>query len=460
MRSGNSCQRCGMSKKKTPTIGDIITLQRGFDITKKEQITGNYPVVSSSGITSYHNRFKAKGPGVVIGRKGTLGTAFYINDDYWPHDTSLWVKDFKGNNEYYIYCLLRSLKLERLDSGSANPTLNRNFVHQIPIRKVDKEYQAQIAHIIQSLDAKIDCNNRINAELEAMVNMFYNYWFVQFDFPDENGKPYKSSGGEMVYNNVLKREIPVGWKNGALDNLGQIVGGSTPSTKAASHFSSNGIPWVTPNDLSNNQGNKFITRGALDVSIEGMKNASLKKYPAGTVLLSSRAPVGYMAIARGEITTNQGFKSFIPNKGYSSEFLYYCIKNMLGTIKRNSSGSTFKEISAGMLKTIKVLLPHPDVSNLFSNEVRAIFRRQDLLEQENLQLTILRDWLLPMLMNGQVTVTDDVDKKSVFPAVTPSENKYDQRVATWRENQALAARGSLDEATLRELFDAMDDDDK
>ena len=90
------------------TVGDMLTLQRGFDITQKEQTRGLYPVVSSSGITSYHNEYKAKGPGVVIGRKGSLGTAFYIDTDFWPHDTSLWVKNFKGNNEYYIYCLLLS----------------------------------------------------------------------------------------------------------------------------------------------------------------------------------------------------------------------------------------------------------------------------------------------------------------------------------------------------------------
>ena len=214
----------------------------------------------------------------------------------------------------------------------------------------------------------------------------------------------------MVYNEVLKREIPVGWKSGTFDNLGQIVGGSTPSTEEASHFSVNGIPWITPNDLSDNQGNKFITRGALDVSEGGMKSASLKKYPAGTILLSSRAPVGYMAIARNEVTTNQGFKSFIPTKGYTSEFLYYSIKSMLPTIIKNASGSTFKEISAGMMKTIKILLPDTNTASRFSDEVCVIFKRQDILEQESFQLAKLRDWLLPMLMNGQVTVGDSETK--------------------------------------------------
>ena len=278
----------------------------------------------------------------------------------------------------------------------------------------DPTEQQKIAAVLSALDAKIDCNNRINAELEAMAKTLYDYWFVQFDFPfdfasgkpAQNGKPYKSSGGKMVYNPTLKREIPAGWKAGTLDDLGQIVGGSTPSTKNPDNFTTDGTPWITPNDLSDNQGNKFITRGAQDVSDDGLKGASLKKYPAGTVLLSSRAPIGYMAIARYELTTNQGFKSFIPTNGYTTAFIYYTVKNSLNAIIQYASGSTFKEISATVLKTVKISLPDSNVVGQFSNSVEPIFKRQDLLEQENQHLTQLRDWLLPMLMNGQVTVAE------------------------------------------------------
>ncbi|NCC62257.1 MAG: restriction endonuclease subunit S, partial [Verrucomicrobiae bacterium] len=222
--------------------------------------------------------------------------------------------------------------------------------------------------------------------------------------PALEGKPYKSSGGKMEYNKTLKREIPEGWEEGTLDDLGQIVGGSTPSTTNPENFTANGTPWITPNDLSDNQSNKFITRGALDVSNEGIKNASLKKYPAGTVLLSSRAPIGYMAIARTELTTNQGFKSFIPTTGYPTAFIYYTVKDSLKVITQYASGSTFKEVSAAVLKTVKIPLPQSNIVKQFSKTVEPMFKRQDLLEQENQHLAQLRDWLLPMLMNGQVTV--------------------------------------------------------
>jgi type I restriction enzyme S subunit len=237
-----------------------------------------------------------------------------------------------------------------------------------------------------------------------MAKTLYDYWFVQFDFPDENGKPYKSSGGKMVYNPILKREIPVGWKRGTMDDLGRIVGGSTPSTKNPDNFTAKGTPWITPNDLSNNQRNKFITRGTQDVSDEGISSASLKKYPAGTVLLSSRAPIGYMAIARSEVTTNQGFKSIVPSKGFSTAFIYYTVKNFLKIITQHASGSTFKEISGTALKMVNIYLPEPKLTENFSSSIAPIFKRQDLLEQENKHLIELRDWLLPMLMNGQITV--------------------------------------------------------
>ena len=315
----------------------------------------------------------------------------------------------KADFEYVYYFLKTQYNELRNLSSGVRKNLNSNDIKNYPIRLPENlDSQKKIASVLKALDKKIELNNRINAELEAMAKTLYDYWFVQFDFPDDSpqgqGKPYKTSGGKMVYNPTLKREIPEGWEAGTLEELGQIVGGSTPSTQDPENFSSDGTPWITPNDLSNNQGNKFISRGGQDVSAEGIKSASLKKYPAGTVLLSSRAPIGYMAISRNEVTTNQGFKSFIPNKGYSSEFIYYTVKNSLKAITQYASGSTFKEVSGGTLKTVKVVLPSVTLSDTFTKKAKPIFSQQDNIEKENEQLAKLRDWLLPMLMNGQVTV--------------------------------------------------------
>lgn len=304
---------------------------------------------------------------------------------------------------HYVFTYIRKA-IQNSASGSIQDNINIEYLTGLRFKTPPKAYQDKIVAVLSALDKKIELNNRINAELEAMAKTLYDYWFVQFDFPDANGKPYKSSGGKMDYNPVLKREIPEGWKDGTLEDLGQIVGGSTPSTQSPENFTNEGTPWITPNDLSNNQGNKFISRGNQDVSGEGIKSASLKKYPPGTVLLSSRAPIGYMAIARNELTTNQGFKSFIPNKGYSTEFVYHTVKRSLTAITQYASGSTFKEISGGTLKTVKIVLPKTTIAEAYASSVRSIFFKQDVVERENEQLTRLRDWLLPMLMNGQVAV--------------------------------------------------------
>jgi type I restriction enzyme S subunit len=244
----------------------------------------------------------------------------------------------------------------------------------------------------------------LNDNLEQMAKAIYDYWFVQFDFPNEEGKPYKSSGGEMVYNEELRGKIPKGWKNGVLSDLGEVVGGSTPPRKIEEYFTTNGTAWITPKDLSQNKGNKFIVKGELDVSDKGIKSASLKIMPKGAVLLSTRAPIGYLAISQGKVTTNQGFKSFIPNKGFSTEYIYYSIKNLIPTIENNAVGSTFKEISSSTLKSIPICMATNEIIKAYNNVMSPFFNKQIALENQNQELTQLRDWLLPILMNGQVTV--------------------------------------------------------
>lgn len=302
--------------------------------------------------------------------------------------------------------------LDRIKQGTTTViALYQRDLNKLPIALPDNSTFSHIAKLYKNINSKIELNNKINAELEAMAKMLYDYWFVQFDFPDANGKPYKTSGGKMVWNDELKREIPEGWKIGTLDLIGDITGGSTPSKAIDENFcSGEGTPWITPKDLSNNKGKKYITRGEYDVTERGLKEASLKIMPKGTVLLSSRAPIGYLAISRTEVTTNQGFKSFVPRDAFSTEYIYYTIQNLIPEIEANSSGSTFKEVSASTLKTIKTILPSDVVLSQFDNLIKSIFNKQDCLELENQELASLCDWLLPMLMNGQVTFGEAEEK--------------------------------------------------
>ncbi len=208
----------------------------------------------------------------------------------------------------------------------------------------------------------------------------------------------------MVWNEELKREVPEGWRSGYLSDLGKIIGGSTPSRENPDFFTTDGIPWITPKDLSNNIGSKFIFKGELDVTTKGRESASLTIMPRGTILMSSRAPIGYLAISVSGVTTNQGFKSFIPEKPFTTEFVYYKLTEMMPVIENNASGSTFKEVSGSTLKGIKIIIPSDKVIEAFSKKVSPFFEKQENLQKQNQELSTLRDWLLPMLMNGQVTL--------------------------------------------------------
>ncbi len=314
---------------------------------------------------------------------------------------------------FLYYSILRDDFFDHMMRGAKGtkmPRGDKNQIMRFLIPDFELDYQQRIGKVLSDIDSKISLNNRINTELEAMAKTIYDYWFVQFDFPNKNGKPYKASGGKMVWNEELKREIPEGWVVGTVNDLGEIIGGSTPSTEEEENFENDGTPWITPKDLSLNVGNKYITKGEVCVSKRGIEKASLKVMPEGTILLSSRAPIGYMAISREHVTTNQGFKNIVPNKGYSTEIVYYLIKNLIPVIEKNSSGSTFKEISGGILKSIKVLLPNKNQATSLTDILSPIFRKQNLLELENKKLTELRDWLLPMLMNGQIKIKDAVQE--------------------------------------------------
>jgi type I restriction enzyme S subunit len=164
-------------------LGDVLTFQRGFDITKKQQEPGSYPVISSSGPMSSHGEYKVKGPGVVIGRKGTLGTVFYSEHHFWPHDTTLWVNNFHGNDERFAYYFLKTLHLEQYDCGASNPTINRNHIHKLRVRIPSISTQRVIATILTAYDDLIENNTQRIKILEQMAQMLYHEWFVHFRFP-------------------------------------------------------------------------------------------------------------------------------------------------------------------------------------------------------------------------------------------------------------------------------------
>ena len=195
------------------------------------------------------------------------------------------------------------------------------------------------------------------------------------------------------------------WKEGVLSDLGTIVAGGTPSKSKPEYYAEQGIAWITPKDLSLNK-SKFISHGENDISEFGFSKSSVTKMPAGTVLFSSRAPIGYIAIAANELTTNQGFKSIVPNENTGTAFLYFLLKWLLPIIERMASGSTFKEISGAGMKSVPVVIPDDKTIEQFNDFCNPIFLKQEILEAENIRLSNIRDTLLPKLMSGELDVSD------------------------------------------------------
>ena len=338
-----------------------------------------------------------------------------------PYFKKIWLATFDGGCDTDVLCIrpkeeeLSSFLYSTLSTdfffnyvvkgakGSKMPRGDKKHIMEFPI--MDISNKKVIGDFIVAINEKIANNNAISKELESMAKTIYDYWFLQFEFPDKDGKPYKSNGGKMVWNDQLKQEIPEGWEVGTIEDLGEIISGGTPSTMKKDYYSKKGIAWLTPNDLSNSH-NKYITHGERDITKEGLENSSARLMPKGTVLLTSRAPIGYLGIAINKVTTNQGFKSIVPKKTFGSEYIYYTLKNLIPYLKSVGTGSTFTEISKTVLKDVKIPIPAESVVSYFENIVSSLGTKHRINETENQQLQSLRDFLLPILMNGQVTIED------------------------------------------------------
>lgn len=208
-----------------------------------------------------------------------------------------------------------------------------------------------------------------------------------------------------MFHELFIAQADPSWKEGIISDLGTVVGGSTPSKAKPEYYTDHGIAWITPKDLSVDK-SKFISHGADDITELGLRNSSAAIMPEGTILFSSRAPIGYIAIADGEVTTNQGFKSVVPYDHIGTAFVYYFLKNALPTIEGMASGSTFKEISGSAMRTVPAIIPDDATLRTFASFCDPLFQQQRTLEKQNRELAAMRDALLPKLMSGEIDVSN------------------------------------------------------
>ncbi|PTS92203.1 hypothetical protein DBR27_19900 [Flavobacterium sp. HMWF030] len=305
-------------------------------------------------------------------------------------------------NDYLYYFLKQKEVFEYVDKLSARTGgqtgVDLVSLYKYPIALPTIENQKKIIAVLLSLDNKIELNNKINTELEQMAKMLYDYWFVQFDFPDANGKPYKSSGGKMVYNFSLKREIPLGWESGQLGDVGKV----SMCKRVMKHETSSHeeIPFFKISTFGGDA-NTYISRDLFELYREKYS------YPKrGDILISAAGTIGKIVIFDGESSYFQDSnivwidndESKIPN---CFLFYYYQTEPWVAT-----GGSTIKRLYNDNIRSLKTIFPNSEILKQFSKIINPRLEKKHQIESENKKIASLRDWLLPMLMNGQVTVGD------------------------------------------------------
>ena len=393
------------TKWRDTELGEIITLQRGFDLPQQNRHPGKIPIVSSSGISDFHAESRVKGPGVVTGRYGTIGQVFFIKEDFWPLNTTLWVKDFKGNDPLFVSYFLRTIDFLSCSDKSSVPGVNRNDLHRIPARIPPLPEQKRIAHILGTLDDKIEMNRRMNETLEAMARALFKSWFVDFDpvrakaarqkpegMDDETAALFSSS---FVDSELGK--IPKGWRAGPMPEFIDIDPARTLRKRTIA-------PYVEMAKVSTNAPRVlgWINR----------EYSSGSRFTNGDVLLARITPclengkTAYVDFMRdGQI--GWGSTEFIvlrskpplpPEYVYilarQDDFRSHAITNMTGTSGR-------QRVPASCFSHYPMVVPTDAIAERFGKIVRPLFEKIRIADEEAQTLAEIRDALLPKLLSGE-----------------------------------------------------------
>ena len=390
-----------MKEKFLRELADIQTGPFGSQLHKEDYVADGTPIVTVEHLgnkmfseqnlprvsNTDKNRLKKyvlKQGDIVFSRVGSVDRCSYVDQkhDGWMFSgRCLRVRptsEIDSEYLYYYFCLEETKQFVRnIAVGATMPSINTKLLGEVVVTFPELEQQKRISGILSAIDSKIEVNQKINDNLEQQAATYFQELFIN------NANPM--------------------WQISTISDLGTVVGGSTPSKTKPEYYTNNGIAWITPKDLSINK-SKFISHGENDITELGLKNSSATVMPKDTVLFSSRAPIGYIAIASNEVTTNQGFKSVIPYSEIGTAFVYFFLKHSLPVIESAASGSTFKEISGSAMKNIPAIIPDRNTLDQFNSFCAPIFAQQKILEEQNHSLAMLRDSLLPKLMSSAIDI--------------------------------------------------------
>jgi len=374
----------GLHDWRQSTIGEEATLQRGFDITRRQMKSGRVPVISSGGIVGYHDRPMNKGPGVVIGRKGTLGNVFFMEDDFWAHDTTLWVKDFHGNDPKFIHYFFKSFDVKYLDVGSANPTLNRNHVHPIPMAVPPLPEQQAIAHILGTLDDKIELNRRMNETLESLARAIFKSWFVDFE-------PIPGIGPHEGWEDSSVGRIPKGWRMGTLEGIVEILDFKRiPLSKKERESRKGKYPYY---------GAASIVDYVDDYLFDGVY---VLMGEDGTVIDKDGFPI--VQYVWGKFWVNNHAHVLQGKDGIPTEFVSLLLKS--SRVNHLVTGAVQPKINQGNMKSLVAVIPYKAALDKFAEIVEPMFGLIRSNTDQAQTLCRIRDTLLPKLLSGELRIKD------------------------------------------------------
>lgn len=398
------------------TLGEILTLQRGHDLPSQKRSTGEIPIISSSGITDYHSEAAARGPGVITGRYGTIGEVFYVEGDYWPLNTTLYVKNFKGNSPKFIYYLLKTIDFHQFNDKSSVPGVNRNHAHTASVTLPPLHIQGQIAAILSAFDDKIELNSQMNRTLEQMARALFKSWFVDFDplrakMRGEEPEGMDAETAALFPDELVRvdgQEVPRGWDIVTLDSVSTYLNRGI----APKYVETEGIAVV-------NQ--KCIRDFQIDLSKARLHSSTSsfledKRVKKEDVLVNSTGvgTLGRLAqvlVLDGELTVDTHVTIIRPDlKKVTPSFFGVQLESAQAKIESMGVGSTGQtELGRGILGSLEFLLPDRTTMEAFEMAIRPMRITLAHLQAESAHLAHLRDSFLPRLLSGEVDVSDWVN---------------------------------------------------
>ncbi|WP_323995223.1 restriction endonuclease subunit S [Aeromonas hydrophila] len=398
---------------KEVSLGEVIELKRGYDLPKGKRIPGHIPIVSSSGVSGFHAEAMVKGPGVVTGRYGTIGEVFYVNEDYWPLNTTLYVRDFKGNDPRFISYFLKTLDFQTYSDKGAVPGINRNHLHLARVRIPGVSTQRSIARILSSIDSKIDLNRSINQTLEAMAQALFKSWFVDFD-------PVKAKIAAIQEGrDPLRAAMSVisGKSDAELDILSSEQYDQLATTAALfpdemEESALGEIPrgWTAPRvgsvfELIYGKALKSSDRQEGNVPVYGSGGITgwhnMPLVPHGSIIVGRKGTVGRLYWEDEPffpIDTTYYVRPLVA----PLTFCYYAMQT-LGLEKMNTD-AVVPGLNRENVYRIELVLPNSFTLERFDSEAMALRKAIRANLEANKLLITLRDALLPKLLSGELSV--------------------------------------------------------